>query len=116
MSAKIYDISMYITNELPRLCIADGLIVTVNNRKSTILLVQAMINETERKAAAGDLSEEDNTEYAMMDDALKLLIGKEATEEINTLDLPLPEYKRVYNAIMALAIGEDPDRYNMETP
>lgn len=116
MSSKIYDISMYITNELPRLCIADSLIVTVNNRKSTILLVQAMINETERKAAAGDLPEEDNTEYAMMDDALKLLIGKEATEEINALDLPLPEYKRVYNAIMALAIGEDPDRYNMETP
>ena len=51
--SKIYDISMYITNELPRLCIADGLIVTVNNRKSTILLVQAMINETDRKAAAG---------------------------------------------------------------
>lgn len=114
--SKIYDISMHITNELPRLCITNDLIVTVNNRKSTILLVQAMINETENKATAGDLPEEENTEYAMMDKALKLLIGKNATEKIDELDLPLPEYKQVYNAIMALAIGEDPEKFDMETP
>lgn len=47
--AKFYDISAKITNELPTLKITDELVVTVNNRKNTILNVQAMVAETEKK-------------------------------------------------------------------
>lgn len=47
--AKFYDISAKITNELPTLKITDELVVTVNNRKNTILNVQAMVAETEKR-------------------------------------------------------------------
>ena len=41
---KVIDISMKITNQLPMIRITDDLVVTVNNRKNTILNVQAMAN------------------------------------------------------------------------
>ena len=39
---KVIDISMKITNQLPMIRITEDLVVTVNNRKSTILNIQAM--------------------------------------------------------------------------
>ena len=37
--------------------------------------------------------------------ALEMLIGKEAADKIEAMDLPLPEYKEMYNAIMGVATG-----------
>ena len=45
---KVIDISMKITNQLPMVRITDDLVVTVNNRKNTILNVQAMGAEAEK--------------------------------------------------------------------
>lgn len=115
MNAKIYDISMYITNELPKVVITDELMVTVNNRKSAVLNVQTMIMEQERKSASGELSEEEDTEYAIMEKALKLLVGEKSAKAIDELDLPIPEYKKVYETIMAAATGADPESLK-ETP
>lgn len=115
MSAKIYDISMYITNELPKVVITNDLMVTVNNRKSAVLNVQAMLTEVEKKSNAGELSEEDTSEIAIMEKALKILVGGKSADAINELDLPLPEYKKVYETIMAAATGEDPESLK-ETP
>jgi len=103
--AKIYDISMKITNELPTIKITDDIVVTVNNRKSTILNIQAMIMEEEKKVH----EENDSYELGIMDKALKLLVGEKRTEEINQLDLPINEYKEVYSAIMKVAQGVDID-------
>ena len=94
--AQIYDISMKITNELPKLVITQDLIVTVNNRKSTILNIQAMVQEAEKKGT---------DEIVFMDKALGMLIGEKNAEEINKMDLPLPEYKEVYQTIMSVATG-----------
>ena len=94
--AQIYDISMKITNELPKLVITQDLIVTVNNRKSTILNIQAMVKEAEKKGT---------DEIDFMDKALAMLIGEKNAEEINKMDLPLPEYKEVYQTIMNVATG-----------
>lgn len=96
--AKIYDISMKITNELPKMQITDDLIVTVNNRHSTILNIQAMLMEAEKN---------DDTEAMTMDKALTLLIGQKSTEKINAMDLPINEYKTVYEAVMKVAQGID---------
>ena len=96
--AKIYDISMKITNELPKMQITDDLIVTVNNRHSTILNIQAMLMEAEKN---------DDTEAMTMDKALTLLIGQKSAEKINAMDLPINEYKTVYEAIMKVAQGID---------
>ena len=34
-----------------------------------------------------------------------MLVGKDASDKIEEMDLPLPEYKEVYNAIMQVAMG-----------
>ncbi len=97
---QIIDISKRITNELPVVRITEELTVTVNNRKNTIMSMQAMINETTKKAREGDGTFD---ELEMMNKSLEMLIGKKKTEEIDKLDLPFPEYKLVYQAIMAAA-------------
>lgn len=96
---KVIDISMKITNKLPMIRITDDLVVTVNNRKNTILNVQAMASRAEKA--------DKNSDNAMgfMVKALEMLIGKEAADKIEAMDLPLPEYKEMYNAIMGVATG-----------
>ena len=89
--AKIIDISSKITNELPVVKITDEIMVTVNNRRSTILNVQAMSKELERKTA-----DDEYDEIAFMNKVL----------EINDLDLPFPEYKEVYETIFNAATGD----------
>lgn len=95
--AQIIDISKKITNELPVVKITDELVVTVNNRKSVVLNIQAMVEETQR---AG--KEEDT---AFMVKAMEMLIGKKHTDEIEKMDLPLTEYTMIFETIMDVATG-----------
>ncbi len=96
----IIDISMKITNQLPMIRITDNLVVTVNNRKSTILCIQAMAKEVEKKK-----EKDDADDMAFMIKGLEMLIGKENADKIEAMDLPLPEYREMYNAIMQVAMG-----------
>ena len=112
--AQIIDLTGKITNELPIVRISNELSVTVNNRKSVILSLQAMLMEIERKDnEARKASVETGAEYTAPDDtaimakALKMLVGEKSAEAIEEMDLPLPEYKLVYEAIMNLASGAD---------
>ncbi len=100
--AKIYDISAKLTNELPVLKITDDIIVTINNRKSTILNIQAMMQESERQA-------EPDSEIKQMNKILQMIVGAEKADMIERLDLPVNEYKTVYEAVMKIAQGVDPD-------
>lgn len=97
---KVIDISMKITNQLPMIRITEDLVVTVNNRKNNILCVQAMASEAEKK-----VSEDGNNGIGFMVKALEMLVGKEAADKIEDMDLPLPEYKEMYNTIMSVATG-----------
>ncbi len=97
---KVIDISMKITNQLPMIRITEDLVVTVNNRKNNILCVQAMASEAEKKA-----SEDGDNGIGFMVKALEMLVGKEAADKIENMDLPLPEYKEMYNTIMSVATG-----------
>lgn len=94
---KVIDISMKITNQLPMIRITEDLVVTVNNRKSTILNIQAMAQEAESK--------ENKDDMAFMIKGLEMLVGKDASDKIEALDLPIPEYKEMYNIIMQVAMG-----------
>ena len=89
---KVIDISMKITNQLPMIRITEDLVVTVNNRKSTILNIQAMAQEAENK--------ENKDDMAFMIKGLEMLVGKDASDKIEALDLPIPEYKEMYNTIV----------------
>jgi hypothetical protein len=108
--SNVIDISARITNELPIVKITDDIVATVNNRKSTILNMQLMIKEQEIKSKRaaqenGDQKEEYD-EIAFMDKILSMLISPKSVEAINKMDLPLPEYKIVYQGIMAAATGQ----------
>ena len=89
---KVIDISMKITNQLPMIRITEDLVVTVNNRKNNILCVQAMASEAEKK-----VNEDGDNGIGFMVKALEMLVGKEAADKIEDMDLPLPEYKEMYN-------------------
>jgi len=101
--ANIIDISSKITNELPIVKISDEILATVNNRKSVILTMQLLVNEQQRKAKE---SEEGYDEFVFMEKILTMLVSPTVVKAINKLDLPLPEYKLVYNAVMAAATGQ----------
>lgn len=99
---QIIDISKKITNELPMVQITEELIVTVKNRKNDIMNMQAMIQEEQRKAEKGDGQ---FNEIKMIEKSLRMLVGEKAANEIEAMDLPLPDYKTVYTAVMAAATG-----------
>lgn len=46
---KVIDISMKITNQLPMVRITDDLVVTVNNRKNTILMYRLWLLRLKRR-------------------------------------------------------------------
>lgn len=104
--AKYYDITSKITNELPTIKITNDIICTVNNRKSVILNVQAMMTEFERKAKENNTNDEVNS-YQMIEKALEMIIGKKSAKAVEDMDLPLAEYKAVYEAVMTAAQGEE---------
>lgn len=106
--ATIIDISAKITNELPVLKVSDELSFSINNRKSVVLSIQCMVNENEKKAKQG----KEIDDMAFMNKALEMLIGKKNTEAIEEMDLPLPEYKEVFQTIMRCATGD----YSNDTP
>lgn len=99
---QLIDISAKITNELPCIKITPELVATVNNRKSTVLCIQAMADETERKRKQGEEVSDDN----FMKKTLEMLVGKKNSEAIEALDLPVPEYKELFQTIMDVATGE----------
>lgn len=99
---QIIDITGRITNELPIVRITEELTVTVNNRKNTILNVRAMVLEMQKKAQ----TDSGYNETTLMSKVIEMLTGKKSADEIEKLDLPYPEYKIVYDALMAAATGE----------
>ena len=86
---RVIDISMKITNQLPMIRITEDITVTVN--------IQAMAQEAENK--------ENKDDMAFMIKGLEMLVGKDASDKIEALDLPIPEYKEMYNTIMQVAMG-----------
>lgn len=91
------DISSKITNKLPAVKISDDLIITVNNRKSNMLAVRAMVTESQKVEENGGEADE----LKLMDSVLRTLTNAKTVDEINKLDLPLPEYKMIFNAVQA---------------
>lgn len=96
--AQIIDISNKITNELPMVKITEELVVTVNNRKSVVLNIQAMVEQMER--------EDKKEDAAFMTKAMEMLIGKKHSDEIEQMDLPLTEYTTIFETIMDVATGD----------
>ncbi|BFH13532.1 hypothetical protein WJ0W_006213 [Paenibacillus melissococcoides] len=89
--AKTIDITSRLTNERPVLKLGEGKEYRIDNRKNTVLAIQA-------KMDAGDGS---------LDEVLELALGKEAVKEINESDISFGDYQVILIAALAGAMNED---------
>lgn len=95
--SKRYDIVSRLqnANERPVITVAEGLEVTVDNSKTTALLIQAI--------AKDDSIEES----ARMDKMLESALGKEAYKKIEKLEMSFEAYGILIEAVMAAIGGEE---------
>lgn len=87
--SKVYDISAKLTNERPKIQIAENKIYEVDNRKNTILKMQQML----QKADIDDLD--------FLDEAIEMLLGEKAAKDIDEMDLSIAAYQTIFITIMA---------------
>lgn len=113
--AKVYNLSGKVTNQLPIITITDDVTLTVNNRVDNMLLVRKYVSDkqkeitatSEAKARGEEVNEIEETD--LMFGTLQLMVGKKSAEALKELNLPLPEFKVVYETVMAAAQGVDPE-------
>lgn len=91
--AKTIDITSKLTNERPVLKLGKGKEYPIDNRKNTVLTIQAKMDREDGPA--------------QMDEVLELALGKEAVKEINDSDISFADYQVIFIATMAGALGED---------
>ncbi|MCF6461498.1 hypothetical protein [Clostridium sp. Cult3] len=87
--SKVYDISAKLTNEKPKIQIAENKIYEVDNRKNTILKMQQML----QKADIDDLD--------FLDEAIEMLLGEKAAKELAEMDLSIKNYQVIFVTIVA---------------
>lgn len=92
---KQIDISSRLTNERPTLKLAEDKVFPIDNRKNTVLVLNQRIEES------------DLNDLNAVDGILELVLGKEAVDEINGMDLAFSDYQTIFIACMAGALGED---------
>lgn len=93
--AKVIDISSKLTDERPKLKLAEGKEFEIDHRKNTVLMLNQKIDESD----LNDLNQ--------LDAVLEIVLGKEAVKEIGEMDLSFADYQTIFIATMAGALGED---------
>lgn len=91
---KIIDISAKLTNERPKLKLAEDKIYDIDDRKNTIIL----LNQKMQNADLNDLN--------VIDEMIEIVLGKDVAKEINDMNLPIVAYQSILIAIMAAVTGE----------
>ncbi|CAK7070233.1 hypothetical protein [Tissierella sp.] len=92
---KIIDISAKLTNERPKLKLAEDKIYDIDDRKNTIILLN-------QKMQSSDMNDLD-----AIDEMIGVVLGEEAAKEINDMNLPMAVYQSIMVAIMAAVTGEE---------
>lgn len=105
--SKIIDISAKLTNERPKLKLAEDKAYEIDDRKNTIVL----LNQKMQNADMNDIT--------VIDDMIETVLGKDAAKEINDMNLSISVYRSIMIAIMAAVTGEDYEvaeaRFHQET-
>jgi len=105
--SKIIDISAKLTNERPKLKLAEDKIYEIDDRKNTIILLNQKIQDT------------DVNDINAIDEMISVVLGKEAAKEIDEMNLSIAAYQSIMIAIMAAVTGEDYEvaeaRFHKET-
>ncbi len=94
---KTIDISAHLTNERPTLKLSEDKVYKVNDRKSTMIL----INQKMKESDMNDIEE--------IDKVLKALLGEKAVKEIDELDPPFSFYQKILTGCLAAVTGEELD-------
>ncbi len=92
--SKVIDISAKLTNERPKLKLAEDKVFEIDDRKNTIIAVDQKIKNTEMN-------------LEVMDEIIKITLGEEAAKEIDVMGLSFSAYQSIFVAIMAAVMGED---------
>lgn len=93
--SKIIDISAKLTNERPKLKLAEDKIYEIDDRKNTIILLNQKIQDT------------DVNDINAIDEMISVVLGEKAAKEIDEMNLPISAYQSIMIAIMAAVTGED---------
>jgi hypothetical protein len=93
--AKTIDISAKLTNERPRLKLAEGVEFEIDNRKNTVLILDQRLKEM------------DFSDLKQVDEALELLLGEESVQKINEMNISFADYQTIFMAALAGATGEE---------
>ncbi|MBU5439500.1 hypothetical protein KQI42_15905 [Tissierella sp. MSJ-40] len=93
--SKIIDLSGKLTNERPKLKLAEDKVYEIDDRKNTIL----MMNQKMRSADIEDVE--------FIDEMIEMLLGEKAAKEINEMNLSISNYQSIMIAIMAAITGEE---------
>ena len=93
--SRVIDISAKLTNENPKIKLADDKIYEVDSRKNTIIKMKQKIQSM------------DADDIAAIDEMIELLLGKEAAKAINSMNPPLADYQNIMLALVAAVTDED---------
>ena len=93
--SKVIDISAKLTNERPKLKLAEDKVYEIDDRKNTIL----KLNQKMQNADIEDV--------AFIDEMIGMLLGKKAAKEIDEMNLSISNYQSIMIAIMAAVTGEE---------
>lgn len=92
--SEIVDISAKLTNERPKLKLAEDKIYDIDDRKNTIIL----LNQKMEKLDMNDIN--------AIDEMISVVLGEDAAKEINDMNLSIMAYQSIMIAIMAAVTGE----------
>lgn len=87
--SKIIDISAKLTNERPKLKLAEDKVYEIDDRKNTIIKME------------NTLKNSDINDLDFLDKIIGLLLGEKAVKEIDEMDLSISDYQTIVIAIMA---------------
>lgn len=93
--SKMINISAKLTNERPKLKLAEDKIYEIDDRKNTIL----KMNQKMQNADIEDVE--------FIDEMIGMLLGEKAAKEIDEMNLSIANYQTIMIAIIASITGED---------
>ena len=85
---SMIDISKKLSNDKPVIKVAEGKEYKINNSKNTMLLINQEMQNNKNELAA-------------MDKVVKLALGQNAFQEIESMELSFADYKVLFIGIMA---------------
>lgn len=92
--SNIIDISSKLTNERPKLKLAEDKLYEIDDRKNTVIKLENIMEG------------EDLNNASVIDKMVELLLGKQAVEDIEEMELSIVSYQQLMIGLMAGVTGE----------